>query len=281
MRREPSFLLRIPEGFVMQRHSPDVMAHNHTHPQLEINLSLHCSLRYVFGTQHIVIPEGRLAVFSGLTPHRVMQVEGEGEIIVAYLPISSRLHWSLPPDLLKAVFDGYIVVSDASDMVEEHLMVQWFSDYCSGDSTLQAIAAQELLLRLKRLDHQGWSQLGMSSQDSDSGMLGESRRIQKMVEFIGHSYTQVIRVDDVAGAANLSPSHAMAVFKRGVGKSIGAYISELRLNLACAKLLDSQDKIAAIALEVGYSSLSSFYEAFVQRFGKTPRQYRQLHLEVG
>ncbi len=258
----------------MQRHRPAPMPHNHAHSQIEINLPIACSMSYQFGPHRYTIPDGRIALFSALTPHRVVEVHGDGEVVVAYLPIGSTEHWALPAALQRAIFDGHVALSTSSHDIERQLMLQWFEDYRSGVPARQGLAAQEVLLRLKRMDLEGWINLATDDPVKAITNPTESRRVHRMLEYIGAHYTMDLRPKHVAIAANLSPNYAMEVFRRGTGKPIGQYISELRLNLASARLIDSNDRVAVIALEVGFASLSAFYEAFGKRFGLSPRRFR-------
>jgi AraC-like DNA-binding protein len=65
--------------------------------------------------------------------------------------------------------------------------------------------------------------------------------------------------------------------RNSVGLSISEYITRHRLRYAQAMLLNTDEKIFAIAMDCGFGSLSRFYEAFRARLGTTPRRYTARH----
>ena len=58
----------------------------------------------------------------------------------------------------------------------------------------------------------------------------------------------------------------------------GDLISRARVDLACRKLIDGSSGVADIAFEVGFETLSTFYEHFGRLTGMTPSTYRKLPL---
>ena len=59
-----------------------------------------------------------------------------------------------------------------------------------------------------------------------------------------------------------------------MGCSPSEYLTELRLRRAATLLVSTNLSVSEIALEVGYLSLSHFSRVFRERFGKTPRAFR-------
>ena len=57
------------------------------------------------------------------------------------------------------------------------------------------------------------------------------------------------------------------------------YISERRLELAGEQLLRKKVNIAEIAEKTGFSDVSYFCKVFKEKYGITPKQYRQTILK--
>ena len=98
--------------------------------------------------------------------------------------------------------------------------------------------------------------------------------VEAMATYIAAHYHEPIGVTQVAGHVGLHPNYAMALFKRVVGLPVAAYITRHRLSHAQAMLLGSDKKVLAVAMDCGFGSLSSFYDAFRQHLHRTPREYR-------
>lgn len=82
------------------------------------------------------------------------------------------------------------------------------------------------------------------------------------------------RLDELAAYAHASRASLVRMFQRSAQRAPLAFLAELRLELARAKLAATAQSIAAIADEVGYQSESAFSRAFHRRFGLRPGEAR-------
>jgi AraC family transcriptional regulator len=78
----------------------------------------------------------------------------------------------------------------------------------------------------------------------------------------------------IAAQLDVSPAYLTDVFRRHEGLSIARYQRRLRLSRALVELPDTED-IAALALELGFSSHAHFSTAFRATYGETPSTYRK------
>jgi len=60
-------------------------------------------------------------------------------------------------------------------------------------------------------------------------------------------------------------------------KNFNQFLNSYRLTEAGSRLVEDNSSISSIALDVGFTSMSSFNTAFKNRFGMTPTEYRNLH----
>ena len=96
-----------------------------------------------------------------------------------------------------------------------------------------------------------------------------------MLRFVADHYTSAISVNDVAEHVGLSQSYAMTLFRKVIGIPIKEHITRIRLSHAQMLLSGSDMKIVSIAMDSGFGSLSSFYEAFQARAGQSPAALRR------
>lgn len=100
-------------------------------------------------------------------------------------------------------------------------------------------------------------------------------RLRPAVERLRERPADPPGVEAAAALCALSPAWFSRRFKRLVGLSWSEYVRQHRLRLASQRLLDSDESVAAIAEELGFSSPSHFGELFGQRFGMPPAAYRR------
>jgi AraC family transcriptional regulator len=78
----------------------------------------------------------------------------------------------------------------------------------------------------------------------------------------------------IAAQLDVSPAYLTDLFRRHEGLSIARYQRRLRLSRALVELPDTED-IAALALELGFSSHAHFSTTFRATYGVTPSTYRK------
>lgn len=80
----------------------------------------------------------------------------------------------------------------------------------------------------------------------------------------------------LAAKTGMSRFHLVRVFKQVVGLPPYAFISRARLRDAAIRITATDEPIVKIALDAGFSDLSTFNARFKQQFARSPRALRQL-----
>ena len=265
------------EAFVMQRHKPEIMPKTHTHDHVEILLPVGCEITYQTQTELCVAPAGRLCVLWGQVPHRVTEVIGDGEVMIANLPLGELLSWSMPEVFLAPLFSGQLIIAEGIEPLDEGQFARWHRDYRADDRVLIDIARMELQLRLRRQSLVGWhSSITGSGLTSSGGRA--ALRCQTMIRYIAENYRHPVSIGDIAAAAGVSKGHAMGLFRKALKTSINAYLTELRLHHAKTMLVNGDEKILSVAMDSGFGSLSQFYEVFTREVGMTPISWRRFFI---
>ena len=70
-------------------------------------------------------------------------------------------------------------------------------------------------------------------------------------------------------------------FKDAMHISVGQFIGQRRVELACARLRETSDDIETVAAHCGFGSRRQFYDEFKRRTGKTPANYRTQSAYIG
>ncbi|WP_299654966.1 AraC family transcriptional regulator [uncultured Tateyamaria sp.] len=95
-------------------------------------------------------------------------------------------------------------------------------------------------------------------------------RFQAVLDHIAQNLPDRMSLDELASIANLSPYHFARVFRDTMGHSPHQYIKLQRVAVAKQMLKRSDEPIAAIAYDCGFSSQSHMTDVFKKTLGVTP-----------
>jgi AraC family transcriptional regulator len=79
----------------------------------------------------------------------------------------------------------------------------------------------------------------------------------------------------MAEAVGAHPVYLSREFHRHFRCTVGEYVRQLRIELACHKLSGSDEPLALIALAAGFFDQSHFSRTFKLLTGMSPAQYRK------
>lgn len=99
--------------------------------------------------------------------------------------------------------------------------------------------------------------------------------LDRITAYIEQNYAIHITVDDLAKRFYVSNSTISHLFKHKMGVSLYRYITQRRL-IAAKLLIAEKVPMEEVAHRVGFVDYSTFYRAFKQEFGISPRQFSQL-----
>ena len=265
------------DEFMVETHVPKKFkAAYHHHASLELNFLTGCDLVYSFSGERVVVPRNRLTVFWGAIPHCVNQVNGSGSIVNVYVSLFQTLKWGLPKSFTDKIISGAVLSAREPNSIDEAVFPKWAAEYGEGGPAMRNLLLGEIEMRLRRLALEGSAELleGKSAAAIASSRVPSMRYIDMMLRFIADNFAGPITVQDVANHVQLSPSYAMSLFRRTVGVPIKRHITRIRVSHAQMLLANSNTKILSIAMDSGFRSLSSFYDAFNALTNSSPGAFR-------
>ena len=108
----------------------------------------------------------------------------------------------------------------------------------------------------------------------------ESRRIQKVINFLHDNYHKDICLADVARYVNMSEVSLSRFMKKRTGKNYIDFLNDLRLGIASRQLVDTTKSVSEICFESGFNNLSNFNRIFKKRKGVTPKEFRENYTKM-
>ena len=116
-----------------------------------------------------------------------------------------------------------------------------------------------------------------SSSFANTSRNKESRRVQKVKQYINDHYSEPLMLNDLADIAGMSPVAFSRFFRIRTNRTLSDYIADIRLGFAARLLVDTTKNISEICYECGFNNLSNFDRTFKNKRGSTPREFREMY----
>ena len=100
-------------------------------------------------------------------------------------------------------------------------------------------------------------------------------KLRRVVDYIEANLENDIGLNEIAGAAELSPFHFSRVFKLTTGETPYHYLRSRRIERARKMLLHEDVPLAELSLACGFANQSHFTAAFTREIGMSPGRFRR------
>lgn len=247
----------------------------HQHPEIELTWILKGSgLRYV-GDSVESFRAGDCCLLGANLPHSWMSATKAGTTVRSLVVQFEPTRWGTTllqlPEFSRIA--DLFVRSARGLCFDEALAERLRVKLCHRTSPLlQFTALLEILEALaadpnaRMLTLAPWSRGRRASSDS---------RLSAVLAYLARNATGRVSHAEAARLARLSPAAFSRFFRRAVGKTFQAYLTDLRLSEACRQLLESGRTISEIAFNVGFGNLSNFNRSFRLARGMPPGEFRR------
>ena len=228
----------------------------HFHSQIEVYLVLEGEIEIWINDRHAVLKPGEMSIAFSYDAHSYRALrQSEGMYLV------------IPTDLcgeFRSLFTG------------KHTGDPFIRDPAAFETVRHAI--ETLLNGANDLIERGCVYLTLGTlYDRLSFESGTEKQdphdSARLLIYISDHFKGEISLSSLAAVFGYNPSYLSRYFKETFGIGFNRYVTMLRLREALLLLREGEKSITACALESGFRSLRSFYRAFYDEFGCTPRAY--------
>lgn len=248
----------------------------HWHTPVEILMPLKNTYEITCKNETFILQEGDLLFINSGVIHSLSAIEGERLIFQAdysllhnVTDIESVLS-NIPPALP-------ITAQNAPDIHGRlhELMLDIQKEYTS-DSILTSAAIYSRLIEMLVLIGRKYTGEGMKSDVTYSKQKEYTAKFIYACQYIQDHCTEDLSLDDAAALVGFSKYHFARLFKNFTGSSFYKYLNQKRIVYAEKLLVDAEISITEVALQSGFSSLSTFIRMFKIIKGCTPTEFRSL-----
>ena len=117
--------------------------------------------------------------------------------------------------------------------------------------------------------------LSNSASGTEKPFHYNSRRIEKVLDYMNRSFDQSIRLPEVAALVNMSEVSFSRFFKQRTGLAFIDSLTEIRLGHVCRRLMEGTQSVTEVAYHCGFNNISNFNRIFKKKKGMTPKKFRE------
>ncbi len=253
----------------------------HWHPAVEMVIPLENSYTVIVGQDTYELSTGDIFIIpSGKLHHLIAPPTGRRLIFLFDFNLMSRIrgfsfltYYLSQPVLINRDTCGPIYKEEFG------IISQLSRDYFENDSLREMVIYSKLLAFFVN-----YVRFRKSLEGEASGAaLDENRRKELADKFnvvflyLDEHYAESLTLEKVADVAGFSKFHFSRLFKQYSGYNFYDYLCHKRINAAEALLLKPEISITEVALQSGFSSLSTFNRIFKKMRDCTPSEYRSLY----
>lgn len=108
-----------------------------------------------------------------------------------------------------------------------------------------------------------------------------SRRIEKIMEYVNKNFAQNITLSDAAKIAGMTEVSLSRFFKLRTGKTFVDTLNDIRLGHASRMLIETTHSVNEIAYKCGFNNMSNFNRIFKKKKNSTPKDFRNSYSSTG
>ncbi|QHT59236.1 AraC family transcriptional regulator [Paenibacillus lycopersici] len=269
----PVYVNRVRETFDLRMHAHDF---------IEICLVAEGAGFHYLETEQIAVARGDL-FFIPIGLSHVFRPAAKGQPLVLYncVVTADRLNMLLQavqaePELAafyaaRSAGKGWFQLRDRGEEAQRlfHRLHREFTERRPGCSAALSALTAELLVLLYRHGGEGEPRQPVpAASTEDVASMGE------LLAYIRGNCAEDLHAAAMAAKLGIGERQFQRSFKKAVGVTFLDYVQSARIDLGCRLLLETADKISAVAARSGYQDTKFFNRLFKKKTGVTPRQYR-------
>jgi AraC family transcriptional regulator len=217
------------------------------------------------------------------------QLGGETNIVIAPAMVRHQANWSqgspfsllfLEPDFLTRVAHESIT-TDNVELIPHYATHDRFIDQIGRSLTAELqnnqlhsklfVDSLTIALSIHLLRH--YANVQQPIREYIGGL--SQRKLQQVIEYINEHLATDLTIAAIAQQVEMSPYYFSRLFKQSVGLSPYQYVMQQRIEGAAYLLRTTTLSIAAIAIQVGFSTQNQLTIQFRKFLGTTPSNYRK------
>lgn len=257
---------------------PSVMPTAHYHNEIEVIVMEQGRLAYMMNAHPLTLTAGDVFVFWASIPHQLTGVLDACAMQIITVPLPVFFKWGLRDNFVADIMRGHPVVLKPAPTLLQQIRLytqQWAQDLKLRTDDNRETVHLELHALLHRLSRSYRPERGIA-EAVDTQVSPKQVQARRIAHTIATHYTEPITLAEIAASVGLHPSYVSSLFAEVFDYSVWEYLTQHRVAHAQRLLLLTDKRVAQVAAEAGFTSVSQFYAIFKRYADVPPQQFRAL-----
>ncbi len=250
----------------------------HWHPAIEIIMPVENGYKIVFSNGEVYLNEDDICVVCPGCVHSIIAPETGRRII--FQPNTSTLRFLRDIEVLFSILSPYCIITpkeypNIHSKLKEKL-IEIREEYMQNNAFSEVIIYSKLL-EILALIGENYSK-GKNNNIGGPVVREEyASKFMEVCDYINAHCSENLKLDDIANMSGFSKFYFERLFKQFAGTSFYKYVNQKRIAKAQELLIEPGISITDVALNCGFTSISSFIRMFKLHKGCTPTEFKSMY----
>lgn len=250
----------------------------HWHTPFELIMPTSSTYRVLCGEEDYLLHEGDILLICPGVVHELL-APPKGERII-FQPTLSQIDINELDVIVSMITPCILITPDEHPQIHHHiqnLMLQIRDEYFSSAPYAESLIYSKFL---EILVYVGRYYAEIAQRNFEAKNTKQKEYMDKFLficNYINEHFSEDLTLEDVASLAGFSKYHFTRLFKQYSDTSFYKYLNQKRIAHAKNLLINQQLSVIEVALQSGFSNLSSFLRMFKIMTGYTPTEYRKMY----
>ncbi|MBR4707605.1 MAG: helix-turn-helix transcriptional regulator [Pseudobutyrivibrio sp.] len=252
--------------FAFEGQAGNYVRDKHWHRSIEIFAVWEGKLEFSLHEKKFPLNGGEFVIVNSNEVHSIVAPEPNRTVVL-----------QIPQDTFAEYFtDDQFIWFSHSDRETDHrvftLLTEMYLIYNNGEEAnkLQVLSLYYELLHLLVTKYRKFN--------VHEDILKNSKQLKKLsniTRYMKDHYAESLTLESMAERFNYSPSYLSRMFQKHAGINFKDYLLGIRLEHAVRELEETNGQIVEIALGNGFPNSKAFSNAFREKYGVLPSEYRR------
>ena len=250
----------------------------HWHPAIEIIMPVENSYKLVFSNGEVILKENDICIICPGCVHSIIAPPTGRRII--FQPNPNTLRFLREVEVLFSIMSPYCVITKR-DYPDIHgtlrkMLVDIREEYMGG-SPFSEVSIYSKLLDMLVLIGTHYSVSNVNTNYNPIIKEEYAPKFMEICDYINAHCAEDLKLDDIADMSGFSKFYFERLFKQFTGTSFYKYVNQKRIAKAQDLLVAPGVSVTEVALNCGFTSISSFIRMFKLQKGCTPTEFKSMY----